>query len=386
MIKLAENTISQSEIISLSNWLLSNPHLTKGPLVKEFEKLFSVFVGTEYCVMVNSGSSANLLIAYSLLESDFLNNKKVVVPAVSWITTLTPFIQFGYEVFLCDCNQSNLGLDLNHLEEIFIKEQPSLLILVHVLAHLNDMDEILFLCNKYNVLLIEDSCEALGTSFKNKKAGSFSIAASFSFYYGHHISTIEGGAITTDNKKLYDLMVSMRSHGWARDVDNNTHNEWKKDFSVDSVRDLYTFYFPGFNLRPSDLNAFIGISQMNKIQDIVNKREINHFVYVKLLSSKFWIQESKFDTLSSFAFGTLVKNRLQVYQYLKDNGIESRPLICGSMGLQPMWIKKYGKLNLANADVVHEYGIYLPNHASLNESDIKYICEKFNEIAEPYFF
>ena len=162
--------------------------------------------------------------------------------------------------------------------------------------------------------------------------------------------------------------------------------EWKKTYSVDSVRDLYTFYFPGFNLRPTDLNAFLGISQMNKIHDIINKREINHFIYVKLLSSKFWMQVSKYDTLSSFAFGTLVKNRLQVYQYLKDNGIESRPLICGSMGLQPMWIKKYGKLNLPNADIVHEYGIYLPNHASLNELDIKYICEKFNEIAEPYFF
>ena len=269
MIRLAENTITHEELLALSEWIPNSPQLTKGPLVVEFEKKFASFTGTKHCVMVNSGSSANLLMAYSLLEGDYLRNKKVVVPAISWITTLSPFLQFGFEVLLCDSNNVNLGLDTVKLEEIFIKEKPALLILVHVLAHLNDMEEINRLCEKYDVLLIEDACEALGTSDVNgKKAGNLSLAGSFSFYYGHHISTIEGGAVTTNDTKLYNLMLSIRSHGWSRDVDSNFKEEWKKEYNIDDVREFYTFYYPGFNLRSTDLNAFIGISQLDKMEEI----------------------------------------------------------------------------------------------------------------------
>ncbi len=288
MIRLAENTITQEELQALSQWIPSAPQLTKGPLVVEFEKKFASYIGTKHCVMVNSGSSANLLMAYSLLEGDYLKNKKVVVPAISWITTLSPFLQFGFDVILCDSNDKNLGLDTAKLEELFIKEKPALLILVHVLAHLNDMDEINRLCEKYGVLIIEDACEALGTSNReNKKAGNLSLAGSFSFYYGHHISTIEGGAVTTNDTKLYNLMLSIRSHGWSRDVDTNYKNEWKEEYKIDDVREYYTFYYPGFNLRSTDLNAFVGISQMDKMEEIVKVREHNFNLYNKYLGGDY---------------------------------------------------------------------------------------------------
>ena len=269
MIRLAENTITQEELVALSQWIPSAPQLTKGPLVVEFEKQFAAYTGTKHCVMVNSGSSANLLMAYSLLEGNYLKNKKVVVPAISWITTLSPFLQFGFDVLLCDSDKKSLGLDVIKLEELFIKEKPALLIIVHVLAHLNDIDAITKLCEKYDVLLIEDACEALGTSNADgRKAGNLSLAGSFSFYYGHHISTIEGGAVTTNDTKLYNLMLSIRSHGWSRDVDSDFKNEWKETFNIDEVREFYTFYYPGFNLRSTDLNAFLGISQLTKIEEI----------------------------------------------------------------------------------------------------------------------
>ncbi len=386
MIHLAENTISDNELKSLSQWILESKQLTKGPLVIEFEKKFAEYIGTEYCVMVNSGSSANLLMAYALLEGDYLKNKKVVVPAISWITTLSPFLQFGFETFLCDSNPVNLGLDLNQLEEIFKKEQPSLLILVHVLAHLNDMDEIQALCDKYGVLLIEDACEALGTSYKGKKAGNLSLAGSFSFYYGHHISTIEGGAITTNDNKLYNLMLSIRSHGWARDIEESYKTAWKEEFNIDQFREFYSFYYPGFNLRSTDLNAFIGISQIDHMSEIVTRREENYLYYNEFLDNKFWSQKSKYDQLSSFAFGTIVENRLEVYNHLKKNGIESRPLICGSMGRQPFWIKKFGVKHLPIADVIHDYGMYLPNHLYLDKNSVQFITEKFKEVAIPKFF
>ena len=386
MIRLAENTISQEELIALAQWIPTTSQLTKGPLVVEFEKKFAAYVGTKHCVMVNSGSSANLLMAYSLLEGNYLKNKKVVVPAVSWITTLSPFLQFGFEVLLCDSNDKNLGIDTIQLEQLFIKENPALLILVHVLAHLNDMDEINRLCEQYNVLLIEDACEALGTSSSdNKRAGSLSLAGSFSFYYGHHISTIEGGAVTTNDTKLYNLMLSIRSHGWSRDVDEFYREQWKKEYSIDEVREFYTFYYPGFNLRSTDLNAFLGLSQLERIDEIVSVRQNNYNLYSKYLEGKYWKQESQFSQLSSFAYGTIVENREEVFNHLKKNNIEVRPLICGSMGKQPFWIKKFGYEALKVADVVHDYGLYLPNHLYIDEEKIKFVTDKFKEVAVPKF-
>lgn len=386
MIRLAENTISQEELIALAQWIPTTPQLTKGPLVVEFEKKFAAYIGTKHCVMVNSGSSANLLMAYSLLEGNYLKNKKVVVPAVSWITTLSPFLQFGFEVLLCDSNDKNLGIDIIELEQLFIKEKPALLIIVHVLAHLNDMDEIHRLCDKYDVLLIEDACEALGTSnTDSRRAGNLSLAGSFSFYYGHHISTIEGGAVTTNDTKLYNLMLSIRSHGWSRDVDGLYKEQWKSDFNIDEVREFYTFYYPGFNLRSTDLNAFLGLSQLDRIDEIVSVRQNNYNLYCKYLEGKYWKQESQFSQLSSFAYGTIVENREEVFNYLKKNNIEVRPLICGSMGKQPFWIKKFGYKPLKVADVVHDYGLYLPNHLYIDEDKVKFITDKFKEVAIPKF-
>ena len=387
MIRLAENTITHDELLALSQWIPTTPQLTKGPLVIEFEKKFASYLGTKHCVLVNSGSSANLLMAYALLEGEYLRNKKVVVPAISWITTLSPFMQFGFDVILCDSNNRNLGVDTQKLEEIFIKDKPALLIIVHVLAHLNDMDEIHRLCEKYDVVLIEDACEALGTAHKNqKKAGNLSKAGSFSFYYGHHISTIEGGAVVTNDTKLYNLMLSIRSHGWSRDVDQNYKDQWKETYNIDDVREYYTFYYPGFNLRSTDLNAFIGISQLDKMNEITKVRQQNFEYYNEFLEGKYWSQQSEFADLSSFAFGTIVENRIEVFNHLKKNDIEVRPLICGSMGKQPFWIKKYGHTPLEVADVVHDYGLYLPNHLYLDKEKIKFVTDRFKEVAVPKFF
>jgi CDP-6-deoxy-D-xylo-4-hexulose-3-dehydrase len=385
MIKLAENTIKKEELISLADWIVKDPQLTKGPLVSKFEEEFSNYVGTEYAVMVNSGSSANLLMAYSLLEAGYLRNKKVIVPAISWITTVSPFLQLGFDVFLCDSDKKNLGLNVVHLEQLLIKEKPSVLIMVHVLGHLNNMDEIKALCDKHNVIILEDACEALGTQYNGCRAGSFGLAGSFSFYYGHHISTIEGGAVTTNDRKLYNIMLSIRSHGWSRDVDEEYKTEWKNNFDVDDVREFYTFYFAGFNLRSTDLNAYLGISQLKSMELIVDKRETNYLHYKEALNEKFWIQESNYEKLSSFAFGLIVKNRIEVFQALKENNIEVRPLICGSMGRQPFWIKKYGKVNLPVADIIHDNGLYLPNHLYLSKNDIDRITDVVNKTAIPLY-
>ncbi|MEY4818937.1 MAG: hypothetical protein RLZZ23_1710 [Verrucomicrobiota bacterium] len=381
-VKLADNTISAEEMASLADWLKEGHQVTKGPLTRQFEAEFAAYTGTKYSIMVNSGSSANLLMAYSLLESGYLRNKKVIVPAVSWITTLSPFVQMGFECFLCDSDAKDLGVDLNHLEQLLKKEQPALLILVHILGHPNQMDEVRRLCAQHGCLVIEDACEALGSEYKGIKTGALALAGSFSFYYGHHISTIEGGAITTSDDKLYSIMLSIRSHGWSRDVPEVDRQAWKKEFQIDDFREFYSFYYAGYNLRSTDLNAYLGRLQLKRLPEIAQARARNFELYRQALP-EFWSQSSEGGFVSSFSFGTYAKNRLEVSKHLLAQGVECRPLVCGSMGRQPFWIKKYGVTHLPVADKVHDFGLYLPNHANITPEDIAYVAKHFREVAQP---
>ena len=381
-VKLADNTISAEEMASLADWLKEGHQVTKGPLTRQFEAEFAAYTGTKYSIMVNSGSSANLLMAYSLLESGYLRNKKVIVPAVSWITTLSPFVQMGFECFLCDSDAKDLGVDLNHLEQLLKKEQPALLILVHILGHPNQMDEVRRLCAQHGCLVIEDACEALGSEYKGVKTGALALAGSFSFYYGHHISTIEGGAITTSDDKLYSIMLSIRSHGWSRDVPEVDRQAWKKEFQIDDFREFYSFYYAGYNLRSTDLNAYLGRLQLKRLPEIAQARARNFELYRQALP-EFWSQSSEGGFVSSFSFGTYAKNRLEVSKHLLAQGVECRPLVCGSMGRQPFWIKKYGVTHLPVADKVHDFGLYLPNHANITPEDIAYVAKHFREVAQP---
>jgi CDP-6-deoxy-D-xylo-4-hexulose-3-dehydrase len=382
---LVQDTITKKEICHLSEWLLKGKQLTKGKLTLEFEKKFSKYMNRKYSIFVNSGSSANLLMLSALVESNRLKNKKAIVAGVSWVTTLTPFMQLNFNIKLCDCDTKNLGIDVAHFEELCKKNNPSIAIMVNVLGHPNNIYEIKKICKKYNVILIEDSCEAIGTVTSKKMIGTDGITSSFSFYYGHHMSTIEGGMVSTNDFELYNIMLSIRSHGWARDLDKKINSKLAKKYNVDEVRNLYTFYYPGYNLRSTEINAFLGLGQLKKINKIAKIRNDN-FNYYKSFLKDFWCQTSSSNFLSSFAFGTLVKNRMEVYKYLKKFNIETRPLICGNIGRHPFWIKKNGKSNLKNANIVHDYGLYLPNNFDLRKKDIYFICKKFKEIAKPKFF
>ena len=213
-IKLVKDTINFDDVSKLIEWLKTNPRLTKGDLTVEFEKKWSEWLGVKYSVFVNSGSSANLAGIYSLILSERMKNKKIVVPAVSWVTTVTPAIQLGLEPIMCDCDEDNLGLDINHLKQIIKNENPSVIILVHVLGIPNHLDEIIRLCDENDILLIEDTCESIGSMYDNKKLGTFGDLSTFSFYFGHHMSTIEGGMISTNDEDLYHILLSIRSHGW----------------------------------------------------------------------------------------------------------------------------------------------------------------------------
>ena len=383
--KLAEGTLNSQDYQIMIDFLKKKRTLTQSINTKKFEKKFSNYLGRKYSIFVNSGSSANLLIAQTLLEGSFLKNKVVVLPAVSWSTTVSPFLQLGYEVILCDCDPLNLGLDTKQLEKICKKFKPSLVVVVNVLGHSNNFKEINKIQKKYNFKIMEDNCESMGSKKNNKKLCCNGISSSHSFYYGHHISTIEGGIISTDNNEFYNIALSIRSHGWARDVESKYKKNLEKKFNVDEFKSLYTFYFSGLNIRSTDFNAEIGLNQLKKINRISIKRHKN-FDYYKKKLNKFWFQDSDLSLISSFGYATYVKNRLEVFRYLKSKNIQSRPLICGNMNRQPfIRKKKLTNFNLENSEFVDKYGLYLPNHANLTFEDIDFICKSFSKIAKPIF-
>ncbi len=384
-IPLVQNTIPNSEIDQLIDWLKTYPRLTKGQLTIEFERQWAKWIGTDYAVFVNSGSSANLLVVAALEAAGKIKaGDKVIVPAVSWVTTVTPVMQMGFTPILCDANLDNLGIDTNHLEKLCEEHKPKALILVHVLGFPCDMHEIIRICCKYDVTLIEDSCETVGTLIGSRKAGSFGLMSTFSTYYGHHFSTIEGGLVCTNNFDIYQKLLCLRSHGWARDLAPRVQDELKKKYMVDDFHNQYTFYESGFNLRSTDLSAFLGINQLKTLDENNMQRFKNLCEYDSNLKNPLWkIKATKFQFVPNFAYPVITRRLPEAVDALKANNIDCRPLVCGSIARQPFWVDRYGKdaaAQCVNANLIHNWGMYLPNNPGMTPEDIKRICDALNPI------
>jgi len=382
MIKLVSDTIDKQDINSLIEWLSQDkiPKLTKGELTVELEKKWANKIGTKYSVFINSGSSSILLTLAALKHTNRLKNNKVVVPSLSWATDLSSPILLGLEPILCDCNLTDLSCDLEHLEKIFKAESPSTLILVSVLGLVPDMNRIIKLCKKYDVLLLEDVCESMGSKYKGEYLGTFGLASFFSMYFGHHLSTIEGGFINTNDKDLYNSLLMMRSHGWSRDLSIEDQNYYNTKYNTDHFNSLYNFYLPGMNLRSTDLQAFIGLRAIDKLDNYSQKRNLNFKFYLKnLTNNELNIETNPDNFISNFAIPVVSKNKDQIIKDLIEANIEVRPLIAGNLGNKPIWYENYEKVNLPNSDIIDKFGFYLPNHQDLTESEILKITNIINK-------
>lgn len=377
-IDLIQDTIDNQDIDNLIDWLKDYPRLTKGTKTIEFENKWSEWLGSKYSVFVNSGSSANLLMLYALKILNKMKNNKVCVPSLCWATDLAPVLQFDMEPLLIDCNLDNLSVDLIHLEEVFKTEQPSVLILVSVLGLSPDMELIIELCKKYDVILLEDNCESQGTKFKGTKLGNFGLMSSFSTYFGHTMSTIEGGLISTNDDEIYNTLLQLRSHGWDRDLSSEKQQELRKEWGVTDFSALYTFYIPGFNVRSTDLQAQLGIKQLDKVDGMINNRYKNFLYYKSKLEGKTWFPKTFDDSYTSnFAIPVITKtltDKENLIKELTENNISCRPLISGSMGTQPFYKKLYGENKLPNCSIIDERGVYVPNHDKMTTEDIDRIC------------
>ena len=381
MIKLVSDTINKDDINSLIEWLSQDeiPRLTKGDLTVELENKWANKIGTKYSVFVNSGSSSILLTLAALKHTNRLKNNKIVVPSLSWATDLSSPILLGLEPILCDCNLNDLSCDLDLLEEIFKKESPSTLILVSVLGLVPNMGRVVELCDKYDVILLEDVCESMGSKYKDKYLGKFGLASFFSMYFVHHLSTIEGGFINTDDEDFYYTLLMMRSHGWARDLPIHIQNEYQSKYNINAFDNLYNFYLPGMNLRSTDLQAYIGLRAIDKLDNFSKIRNSNFNHYINnIKNNKLDIQVNSSDFVSNFAMPVVSKNKENILHNLLKNNIECRPLIAGNLANKPFWYENFTKPELKNCELIDQYGFYIPNHQDLTTDDLNKIIEIVN--------
>ena len=381
MIRLVEDTIDNKDIDTLVQWLKTYPRLTKGPITEQLEDKWAKEVGTKYSVFCNSGSSANLLMLQVLLEMGHLQpGDSVVVPGLAWATDLAPVIQLGLTPVICDVNMDNLSVDIKDLEHLFIATKPKALILVSVLGLVPDMATISDLCDKYQVLLLEDACESMASKYDGRTLGTFGVMSSFSTYFGHHISTIEGGFVCTDDFEIYEILKAVRSHGWSRDLSVPTKERLKKEWKVSDFDSLYTFYYSGFNLRSTDLQAFIGLSQVDKLAPTSVIRNRNYKLYQENIINEYWSPKiRKEDFVSNFAYPIIHPNRNKIVKKLQENNIEARPLICGSMTSQPFYKKKFKHRELKNCNIIDKFGIYVPNHPKMTPKDVIFVSQIINK-------
>ena len=376
---LAKETINNTDIDALCDWLKSYPRLTKGQLTCQVEDAWANFIGTKYAVFNNSGSSANLLMICAAIKAGRIKNKKIVVPSVGWVTTIAPAIQFGLEPIMVGTDANTFGIDLDQLEKICEKERPDAVIFVQVLGVPHYKKRLLELKSKYNFTLLEDACAALGSAYEDgTKVGTIGDMSSFSFYFGHQLSTIEGGMVNTDDPELYDMLLMLRSHGWAKDLNEESYNRLIKKYGIDDFHKPFSFFVPGFNLRSTDLQAFLGLRQIDKADWAARRRNENHIRYAKNLEGVVQYQKWGNDFPVSISFGALARSkphRKSIINALVENGIETRLFSAGNLGRHPFWYERYGHFDCVISDWIHSCGFFLPNYPELTNEEIGHICK-----------
>jgi CDP-4-dehydro-6-deoxyglucose reductase, E1 len=375
---LAMETIDNDDIDALCNWLREYPRLTKGDLTLQFEQEWADYIGTKYSVFCNSGSSANLLMIYTAYASGKMKNNKIAVPSVGWVTTIAPAMQFGLEPIMIGADKETFGMDLDQLESLCEKDAPGAVIFVQVLGVPHYKERMLELQEKYGFILLEDSCAALGAEYSDgTMVGKLGDMSSFSFYFGHQLSSIEGGMINTDNKEMYDLMMMFRSHGWGKDLDQKTYDGLIEKHNIDDFHKPFTFFVPGFNLRSTDLQAFIGLRQMKKAKWVAQRRYENHVRYAENLKGYVKFQNWRDHKPVSISFGALAsskEHRQEIINRLVENKIETRVFSAGNLGVHPFWAEKYGRFEDDMSDNIHSCGFFVPNYPEMTNEDIDFIC------------
>ena len=366
--ELASTTWDESEIQAMQS-IIQSGKFTMGDKVREFEKCFAAHVGANHAVMVNSGSSANLVLINALKYHSRFKlepEDEIIVPAVSWSTTYYPVTQSGFVLRFVDVDRKTLNIDLSQIEAA-ITSKTKAIFAVNLLGNPVDWEALNKIADKNNLILLEDNCESLGGILNGKSLGTFGLGGTFSTFFSHHMSTMEGGVVCTDDEELMQIMKSLRAHGWTRDLPSQNHVFNKTGATWD---DHFRFVLPGFNLRPLEIEAAIGLEQLKKLDGFVNVRRSNAKLFSDLMSEFKEIEiqaetgESSWFGFSMILTGNLRGKRQTLVDILAETGIESRPIVAGNFTKNPVISHLphtiYG--DLAEADEIHLNGLFVGNH------------------------
>lgn len=377
--KLCDNPWDNEEIEAIQSVIDSDMY-TMGKNVAEYEKEFAKHFGTRYAVQVSSGSTANLLAVATLVYSGRIaRGSEVIVPAVSWSTTYAPLEQFGMKLVFVDIDKDTLNISVEGVKKA-ITPNTKMIFAVNLLGNSCDYDELLRICEDNDLILIEDNCESLGAKYNDKYLGTIGLMGTYSTFYSHHMCTMEGGVVVTDDKELYEYMLAIRAHGWTRNLPDDSTIYEKKD---DSFYESFNFIVPGFNLRPLEMEGAIGLKQLKKIDKMISLRRSNAEYFVERMKKYPEIRlqkevgESSWFGFSLVLTGSLADRRSELVQALRNANIECRPIVAGNFTRNA--VIKYMNYSipneLVNSDDIHYHGLFIGNHSSNNNKEVDYFIE-----------
>ncbi len=357
-----------------------------------YEREFAEYLNVPYCVAVNSGSTANLLVVaalcYRSTRPPLQRGDEVVVPAVSWPTTYFPLYQYGLRLKFIDVDLETLNYDLKALKAA-VSPKTRVIMAVNLLGNPNDFAELQEIAEGVGAEIIEDNCESLGAKFAGRQAGTFGLAGTFSGFYSHHISTMEGGVICTSDEELYHIMLSLRAHGWTRDLP--TRNRVTGTKAPDPFEESFKFVLPGYSVRPLEMSAAVGRAQLAKLDGMVQQRRRNACRFGELMRAHpDFVTQREIGDSSWFAFSMIVKptasfSRQDVVQAFRNAGIECRPVVAGNFTKNPAmkWIDHEVPYPLTNADLVDRAGLFVGNRGTVLDEELAHMDRVLSRVARP---
>jgi CDP-6-deoxy-D-xylo-4-hexulose-3-dehydrase len=385
---LMYNNINEEDFECMTKFLSQRPLpiLTNGKNVREFEKKWSEWLGVKYSVFVNSGSSANIITLAIIKE--LYGDGEVITSPLTWVSDISAILHTGLTPVFVDINLNTLSIDENELLNKITSKTKAIL-LTHILGYNGLTDKILDICKKNNILLIEDVCESHGTTFKGQKVGSLGDISNFSFYYAHHMTSIEGGVICTNNEKIYNIARAYRSHGMVREIDNV---ELKNEY-IEKHPDLnkeFIFISSAYNMRSTEINAILALNQLQRLDQNNIKRKENLDIFLDNLDKNKYYTDFYREGNSNYAFTLLLNNqdlsfRDKVESTLRENGIEFRRGMSGGGNqirqpyLNKLFTKEYAS-TFKNTEKVHFFGWYIGNYPELEKNKIIELCNILNKI------
>ena len=377
---LINDNINKKDRLLLAKFIMSTKRFTNGPKVQEFEHYWSQWLGVKYSVMVGSGAAANY-ITTSIVREIKGQKGEIIVPPIGWVSDISSVINTGFTPVFVDVDLDTMAISYENIKNA-INENTKAIVLVHALGFNGINDDIIELAQEHDLILIEDCCESHGATYEGYKVGSFGDMSCFSFYFGHHMTTIEGGMLCTNDKKIYEFAKMFRSHGMTREASPETRALYEKE----DVNPLFTFAVPGYNMRSTEINAVLGLEQLKRLDYNIMKRQENLNTWLEHLDSDKFFTEFAVQGSSNYALPLITKtsNMKEIGKFLFQEDVEFRLGTAGggNQARQPYLERYEHKIagTLDTADYIHDNGLYIGNHPELKKEDIIELCEKLNEI------